>query len=123
MIVIEKMHVMNAMTAAIKAAGIPCYGADVKIGVCAAPYAVVYDGGAAALPGTRGMLGHQRVNVMILAPSGDDAALSGAVAAVCGALRGVRGIRMGDEITSVDTDQDRRAMYQTTQFYYPIRLY
>lgn len=114
--------IMEQMRAAIRAAGIKCYGPDVKPGACTSPYAVVYDGGTTPQPGTRGMLGHLHINVMVLAPAAQDALLTSAVNTVRTALKSVQRIRASGELSPIDTDQERRAVYQTTDYTLPTRL-
>ena len=107
---------MAQMRAAVKAAGIPCYLPDVKPGPCKAPYAVIYDGGTAPIPGTRGRLGRQIIRVMILAPASDSAALGNTIRAVLDALNALTGLHHSGELTPIDTDQERAAVYQTTDY-------
>lgn len=99
-----------------------CYEPDVKPGPCKAPYIVVYDGGCAPQPGTRGRLGSRALNLMALVPIGQEAALKTTLDSAARALSAVHGIHPSGEITPVDTDQERAALCQTTTYIMPVRL-
>ena len=107
---------MDVMREAMKAAGIPCYPPDVKPGLCKAPYAVIYDGGTLPTLNARGLLGKYVIRVVVLAPQAQDKALTAATRTVCAALSSIQGVRSNGEITAIDNDPERAALYQSMDY-------
>lgn len=102
---------LEAIKTGLRDSGLTVYDFAEKIGVCKAPYVVVYDGGVEVIPGTKGMYGRHTYEVVCLTPYTDVSGLAHLEARVRRIMSAFRQLRLSSTGgTGVEQNYQARAV-------------
>ena len=113
---------LDAIKAALRAAGLTVYDSAEKVGECRSPYVVCYDAGVEVQPRTKGMLGQQLFEIVCLVPYEDTVGLPVLVAKAQEAVRGISGLHQSSG-AGTGIEQTFLARASALRYAIPKRLY